>query len=94
MKTDARLHQDIADELKWELGVHAKTVGLQARHGAVTLAGEVDIYAHKQRAACAAQRVSGVKSLTVQINVKRIGATAPYLQDFPDTQGMPPWATL
>jgi len=94
MKTDARLEQEIADELKWELGVHAETVGLHTRRGAVTLAGEVETYAHKQRAACAAQRVSGVKTLTVQINVKRIGAIAPYLQDSPDTKGMPPWATF
>ena len=94
MKTDVRLQQDITDELQWELGAHAKNIGLKARCGAVTLAGQVDTYAHKQRAACAAQRVSGVKSLVVQIDVRRIGAIAACLQGSLDAQGMPPWATF
>jgi osmotically-inducible protein OsmY len=71
MKTDQQLQQDITDELQWELGVHAKKIDSVATNGAVTLGGQVDIYAHKQRAHCAAQRVAGIESLAVHIDVKQ-----------------------
>jgi osmotically-inducible protein OsmY len=76
MKTDQQLEKDIIEELAWELGDHAKTIHSEAANGTVTLAGEVDIYAHKQRALYAAQRVAGIKSLAVHIDVKprRTGA--------------------
>jgi len=88
MKSDQELRQHIKEELRCELGVHAARIALQARSGAVTLAGQVDTHAHKQRTACAAQRVSGVKSLVLQIDVKRIGTRSVY------AKGMPPWATF
>ena len=71
MKTDQQLLKDIAEELQWELGVHAKKIDSVATNGTVTLGGEVDIYAHKQRAQCAAQRVAGIKTLAVHIDVKQ-----------------------
>jgi osmotically-inducible protein OsmY len=71
MKTDQQLLKDIADELRWELGAHAKKIDPVASNGTVTLVGEVDIYAHKQRAHYAAQRVAGIQSLAVHIDVKR-----------------------
>jgi osmotically-inducible protein OsmY len=70
MKTDLQLERDIAEELAWELGEHAKTIHSEAANGTVTLAGEVDTYAHKQRAHYAAQRVAGIKSLAVHIHVR------------------------
>ncbi|MDB5846130.1 MAG: OsmY protein [Polaromonas sp.] len=70
MKTDQQLEKDITDELAWELGAHAKKIHFQAMNGKVTLGGEVAIYAHKHRAQCAAQRVAGIKSLAVHIDVK------------------------
>jgi len=88
MKSDRQLYQHISDELRCELGVHAARIALQAHSGTVTLAGQVDTHAHRQRAACAAQRVSGIKSLVVQIDVKRISARKVC------RQGMPPWATF
>jgi osmotically-inducible protein OsmY len=70
MKTDQQLLKDIAEELAWELGACAKKIHSVAANGTVTLAGEVDIYAHKQRAQCAVQRVAGIKSLSVHIDVR------------------------
>lgn len=94
MKTDLRLQKDITDELKWELGVHAKNIGSEARNGMVTLAGQVDTYSQKLRAEHAALRVSGVKSLAMHIGVKCITATAAYPEDNLGNQSIPPWTTL
>ncbi|CAM3508393.1 BON domain-containing protein [Polaromonas hydrogenivorans] len=94
MKTDLRLQKDITDELKWELGVHAKNIGSEARNGTVTLAGQVATYSQKLRAEHAALRVSGVKSLAVHIDVKCISAIAASGQECPDAQSIPPWTTF
>lgn len=94
MKTDSQLQKDIAEELKWELGAHAKKIGSEARNGTVTLAGLVDTYSQKLRAEHAAQRVAGVKSLAVHIDVRSISANAAYWQKGLNTQGMPPWTTF
>ena len=45
-------------------------------NGTVTLGGEVDIYAHKQRAHYAVQRVAGIKTLAVHIAVEPRNARA------------------
>ena len=94
MKTDLRLQKDITDELKWELGVHAKNIGSEAKNGTVTLAGQVDTYSQKLRAEHTALRVSGVKSLALNIGVKCISAGAACGQDGPGAHSMPPWATF
>ncbi|MDB5845335.1 MAG: OsmY protein [Polaromonas sp.] len=84
MKTDQQLQKDIADELAWELGAHAKKIDSVATNGTVTLGGQVAIYAHKQRAHHAAQRVAGIKSLAVHIEVKQrnTGASRPHWTTF------------
>jgi osmotically-inducible protein OsmY len=61
MKTDSQIQHDVADELKWEPAVNAA--------GIVTIAGHVDNYGEKLAAEHAAQRVAGVKGLTVEIEV-------------------------
>lgn len=70
MKTDKQLQSDVIAELDWEPSVHAAQVGVEVREGVVTLAGHVASYAEKWNAATAAQRVSGVKALAVEIDVK------------------------
>ena len=74
MKTDAQLQQDIIAELKWEPSVHAAEIGVEVRDGIVTLAGHVSSYAEKWNAERAAQRVSGVKALAVEMDVKLSGS--------------------
>lgn len=70
MKTDSQLQQDVMAELKWEPSVHAAQIGVEVKDGVVTLAGEVSSYAEKLNAEGAAQRVSGVKALAVDMKIK------------------------
>ena len=70
MKTDTQLQHDVSEELKWEPQVTASQIGVQVKDGAVTLSGEVSSYAEKWNAERAAQRVSGVNALAVDLNVK------------------------
>ncbi len=73
MKTDSQLQQDVMAELKWEPSVHATQIGVEVKNGVVTLAGEVGTYTEKLNAERAAQRVSGVKALAIELKVKVSG---------------------
>jgi osmotically-inducible protein OsmY len=74
MKTDAQLKQDIITELYWQPSVHAATIGVEVKDGIVTLAGHVTSYSEKWDAERAAQRVSGVKALAIEMDVKLPGS--------------------
>jgi osmotically-inducible protein OsmY len=69
MKTDSQLQQDVLAELKWEPSVDAADIGVEVSDGVVTLAGHVKSYAEKWEAERAAQRVSGVQALAVEMDV-------------------------
>jgi osmotically-inducible protein OsmY len=70
MKTDMQLQQDVTAELEWEPAVHSSQIGVEVKDGVVTLAGEVSSYVEKWKAEQAAQRVSGVKALAIDMTVK------------------------
>jgi osmotically-inducible protein OsmY len=70
MKTDTQIQQDVMAELNWEPSVNAAHIGVEVADGVVTLAGHVDSYAEKLGAENAAQRVAGVKAITVEMDVK------------------------
>lgn len=70
MKTDSQLQQDVMAELQWEPAVHAAHIGVEVKDGVVTLAGEVGSYGEKLNAERAAQRVSGVRALAVEMTIK------------------------
>lgn len=70
MKTDAQLQQDVMEELKWEPALHAAQIGVEVKDGVVTLAGEVNSYVEKWNAERAAQRVSGVRAMAVEMTVR------------------------
>lgn len=70
MKTDTQLQADVGEELKWEPQVTASQIGVQVKDGVVTLSGEVSSFAEKWNAERAAQRVSGVNALAVDLKVK------------------------
>ncbi|TAL55802.1 BON domain-containing protein [Pandoraea sp.] len=70
MKTDAQLQQDVMEELAWEPSVNATEIGVEVKNGIVTLAGHVASFVEKHAAERAAQRVSGVKAVIVEITVK------------------------
>ena len=70
MKTDSEIQQDVIAELKWTPSINGSQIGVEVADGVVTLAGRVDSYAEKFDAEQAAQNVSGVKALAVEIKVK------------------------
>lgn len=76
MKTDTQLQQDVIAELAWEPSVNAAQIGVEVKDGVVTLAGHVDSYTEKWEAERAAQRVSGVKALAVEMDVTLPGSSA------------------
>lgn len=70
MKNDAELRKDVLDELSWDPKINATEVGVAVKDGVVTLTGHLTNYAQKYAAERAAQRVSGVKALAVEIEVR------------------------
>jgi osmotically-inducible protein OsmY len=76
MKTDAQLQKDVMEELKWEPCVTASEIGVSVAKGVVTLNGTVPTYAEKWAAERAAQRVSGVKAIAEEIQIKPFGLHA------------------
>jgi osmotically-inducible protein OsmY len=75
MKTDAQVQQDVIAELKWEPSVNAEQIGVEVKDGVVTLAGQVGSFAEKWDAERAAQRVSGVRALAVEMDVALPGSS-------------------
>jgi osmotically-inducible protein OsmY len=69
MKSDSNLKKDVLDELLWDPLVPEDRVGVSVSDGVVTLTGHLDSYAEKVAARRAAQRVSGVKALAVELDV-------------------------
>ena len=75
MKSDKQVQQDVIAELNWEPSVNAAQIGVEVKDGIVTLAGHVGSYAEKWDAERAAQRVSGVKALAIEMDVKLSGSS-------------------
>jgi osmotically-inducible protein OsmY len=73
MKTDTQIQNDVIAELKWSPSIDATAIGVEVKEGIVTLAGHVSSYAEKYDAERVAQRVSGVKALAVEMDVKIAG---------------------
>lgn len=73
MKTDKQLQQEVQDELAWEPSVNPEHIGVQVNNGIVTLAGHVNSFSEKHHAERAAQRVYGVKAVTVEMEVNLPG---------------------
>ncbi|MBL6448775.1 BON domain-containing protein [Fulvivirga sp. 29W222] len=72
MKTDEQIKQDVIEEIRWDpqLTDIAPHIGVSVDDGVVTLSGMVDFYAQKLATEKAAQRVSGVKVVAVDIELK------------------------
>lgn len=69
MKKDRQLQEDILNELDWEPSVDASRIGVEVSEGVATLSGHVDSYTQKWAAERAAQRVAGIKSVAVELDV-------------------------
>ena len=70
MKTDIQLQKDILAELAWDPAINATDVGVIVKDGVVTLTGHLTNYAEKYAAERAVQRVSGIKALAIDIEVR------------------------
>jgi osmotically-inducible protein OsmY len=72
-KTDAQLHRDVLEELKWDSRVDETEVGVEVDKGVVTLTGTVTSWAKRMAAQEAARRVTGVLDVANDIEVKSPG---------------------
>jgi osmotically-inducible protein OsmY len=72
MKSDSKLRQDIFDELAFEPAVNEAEIGVAVKDGVVTLSGAVENYAQKRTAERCAERVSGVRALAEDLEVKLV----------------------
>ena len=68
--SDQSLQQSVIDELEWEPSLNAAHIGVTANSGVVTLAGHVGTYAEKLAAEKAAGRVTGVKTVAEELEVR------------------------
>lgn len=72
-KTDAQIHHDVIEELKWDSRVDETEVGVQVAAGVVTLTGTVTSWAKRVAAQEAARRVIGVLDVANDLKVKAAG---------------------
>ncbi|MCK0145385.1 BON domain-containing protein [Arenibacter sp. F26102] len=70
MKTDAKIKEDVLEELAWQPDIDETDIGVIVQNGVVTLSGVVDSYSKKMAAEKAVKGVFGVKALAGDIEVK------------------------
>ena len=69
-RTDQEIQKDVLAELSWDAQVQPNEIGVSVKDGVVTLTGWVDSYLKRWSAEEAAHRVSGVKAVANDIEVK------------------------
>jgi len=70
MKTDAQLKADVTAELAWDAAINPIGIGVIAKNGVVTLTGHLDTFAEKRAVERAVRRVSGVRGIALELDVK------------------------
>lgn len=70
MKTDIQLKADVTAELAWDPAINATNIGVMVKDGVVTLAGHLDTYAEKHAVEHAVRRVSGVRAIALDLEVR------------------------
>lgn len=73
--TNKMLNAEVTRELEWDPKIDASHIGVIANDGAVTLTGHVRSYAEKMAAVRAAERVTGVKVVADELEVKLPGSS-------------------
>jgi osmotically-inducible protein OsmY len=68
--TDLELKKSVESELNWEPSVNAAEIGVAVKDGVVTLTGRVESYWEKIAAERAATRVSGVKAIANELEIR------------------------
>ena len=69
--TDQILKQRVLDELSWEPSVNACHIGVTARDGVIKLTGQVESYAEKWAVERSVGRVTGVRAVAEEIEVRQ-----------------------
>lgn len=69
MKTDHQLKQDVIAELEWDPAINSNAIGIAVNDGVVTASGHIGTYAEKRAIEKALQRVSGVKTMAMDLEV-------------------------
>ena len=70
MRTDADLKRDVTAELAWDPAIGATAIGVAVKDGVVTLTGHLETFAEKHAVSRAVQRVTGVKAIALELDVK------------------------
>lgn len=70
MKSDGQLRQDVDEELGWEPSVDERRIGVAVNDAVVTLTGAVGSLPEKWNAERAVERVSGVRGVANDIEVR------------------------
>jgi osmotically-inducible protein OsmY len=70
MKTDRQIRDDVEAELDWDPSFDSRQVGVAVKDGIVTLTGHVNAFPDRWAAQKAAQRVSDVKAIANEVEVK------------------------
>jgi osmotically-inducible protein OsmY len=70
MKTDAELKSDVLAEMGWNPAIDTSHISVAVKDGVVALMGHVDSYAGKCAVERAVKRVSGVREIAMEIDVK------------------------
>lgn len=70
MKTDHQLKLEVVAELDWDPAFKADQIGVAVKDGVVTLTGHIDTYVEKTAVEKALRRVSGVRAIALELDVK------------------------
>lgn len=70
MRSDSEVLSDVVRELHWDPAVTADGIGATVRDGIVTLVGHVPSYAEKQAAEEIVTRVTGVRAVVQDLEVR------------------------
>jgi len=73
MKTDIQIQKDVIAELAWDTSIDASQIGVTVKDGIVTLIGNVNQYAQKCTIEQAVQKIDGVVTIAVQIEINHVG---------------------
>jgi osmotically-inducible protein OsmY len=70
MKTDAEIRRDVEGELQWDPSIDDRRIGVAFNNGVVTLTGDVPNYSQRWTVEDVTKRVSGVRAIANDIQVK------------------------
>ncbi len=69
-KTDSELKKDVEAELAWDPAIQSTAIGVAVKNHIVTLSGHIDTLAEKQAILRALRRVTGVKAIALELDVR------------------------